>query len=1170
MDRRNLLQTLTAPGSHSIDNLGWVDRGVTAMRIWSSFAAVAALSAVCVAQSSNTISDRERDYRATNGASVPLVEARELRIRGGLPNVFAKLQRGGAVKIGYFGGSITAAQGWRPLTFAWFQKQFPKAQIEMLHASVGGTGSEVGAFRADYDLVRHKPDLVFVEFAVNDAGDARRAPNEVKEALEGIVRKLWKSQPLTDIVFVYTLQGPDVNLINAGKFQNAASVHEQVAEHYDIPSIHLGMEVSAMVRDGKAVFTAPPTPTGRTDSGAVVFTNDGTHPTSLGYDLYASAAIRGLAELSQRSGEVRHLLRPPLMVHNWEDARTVPVDGNAKFEGEWEKLTAADGPACFRFGKRFYEWFPYLYRTREAGASVTIRFRGTRIGVKGMTGPDSGCVAIRVDGEAPRDVCQFDVYSRMYAYQGTPLAALPEGIHTVTWTFSNKKPDKGKILASYSRPGNDQDFKEHPERYADHNFSAGQIIVIGEVLPAVQATYYVSPSGSDTNPGDAARPFQTLERARDAARVHRPAVIVLRGGFYPRSRPLELNSSDNETVWRAMPGEAARLSSAIPIPRDFIREIGAQDILARLDPAARGHVVEIDTKALGIAHNRRFPDNFSDGGDLFDLFYAGARLPVARWPNRGYAHMVRVTDNGDWSNGPNRRGGAFVYAGDRPARWTRALATSGVWLDGYWRVPWAPEKVRVASIDLEHQEIRQAVPVNLGIGSKYSRPQGDGKEPWYALNLLEEIDQPGEWALDFLSGKLYVWPPGAGELSIADRAGPLLVIRDASDIRIENLTLEGGLGNGVEISGGGHNVIAGCTFQALGRTGVILNGGAGHRVESSDFVHLGHGGVSVSGGDRRTLQPAGHTVVNNYFHHLGEVKKTYAPAIDISFGAATPAVGMVIANNLIHDLPHAAVLYAGNDHLMERNEVHNVALDSGDVGAFYTTNDWTSRGNVLRHNFVHHASGANAFYLDDGDCGDQILGNVIYRTGYGPFIGGGHDNIVRGNLIVEAKRGVHLDARGVARHYDQTDKHKMALLNSVDYRNAPWSIRYPELQRILEHPERPEGNIIEDNALVGCPEPTHFDRGIEEWSTIRNNAVLSTAEAGLVDTSGLDFRLRLDSPLKKRIPQLGEIPFEQIGLYLDGYRRRLPTDAETGRKSDHRAERDLFDSDTDRRATDKK
>ena len=65
----------------------------------------------------------------------------------------------------------------------------------------------------------------------------------------------------------------------------------------------------------------------------------------------------------------------------------------------------------------------------------------------------------------------------------------------------------------------------------------------------------------------------------------------------------------------------------------------------------------------------------------------------------------------------------------------------------------------------------------------------------------------------------------------------------------------------------------------------------------------------------------------------------------------------------------------------------------------------------------------------------------------------------------------------------------MALLESIDYKHAPWSERYPDLRHILEHPEQPSGNVIEDNTLIGCVQPLHFDREAS-LSTIRNNQIL--------------------------------------------------------------------------------
>ena len=62
---------------------------------------------------------------AVNAAETPAVEC---QARGGLPNFFAKLNAGGEVKIAYLGGSITAQEGWRPLTLRWFQEHFPSAR----------------------------------------------------------------------------------------------------------------------------------------------------------------------------------------------------------------------------------------------------------------------------------------------------------------------------------------------------------------------------------------------------------------------------------------------------------------------------------------------------------------------------------------------------------------------------------------------------------------------------------------------------------------------------------------------------------------------------------------------------------------------------------------------------------------------------------------------------------------------------------------------------------------------------------------------------------------------------------------------------------------------------------------------------------------------------------
>lgn len=446
-----------------------------------------AVSCSCLLQAQQPSTARigiENDYAKINAeaekaSKITLRPAAESSLRDGMPNLFAKLEKGAPVTIAYYGGSITAGAGWRNFTLDWFAKHYPKAKITELNASLGGSGSLVGVFRADHDLVAHKPDAVFIEFSLNDVADVRDRPAEVAGALEGIVRKLRASKPDTDICLAYTLHSSGVDLLNQGKFSASVSLHESIAEHYGIPAIHMGVEAARMAKEDKLVFSAPKSPGDKDAQGRVIFSNDGTHPSEAGHALNGAAAVRGLEQLRSNTQAMDHAMPKALSTIPWEKAKTIAAGGHATFSGTWEKLTATDGPGCRRFGKRFYSWFPHLFRTGTPGSSVTVRFRGTHIGIKGMEGPDSGVVSVQMNEKAPFKQTLFTVYASAWVYVGAPLPAVPMGDHTVTWTLLDEVPPKEKLLAVKKT---DQDFRDNPEKYKNNTFSVGQIIVLGDLL----------------------------------------------------------------------------------------------------------------------------------------------------------------------------------------------------------------------------------------------------------------------------------------------------------------------------------------------------------------------------------------------------------------------------------------------------------------------------------------------------------------------------------------------------------------------------------------------------------------------------------------------------------------------------------------------------------------
>ncbi|MBB3207054.1 lysophospholipase L1-like esterase [Rhodopirellula rubra] len=398
-------------------------------------------------------------------------DAVECAPRNGLPNFLAKVDAGKSVKIAYLGGSITAAPGWRVQSREWFQKQYPDAQFEEIHAAIGGTGSDLGVFRLQNDVLRHQPDMMFVEFAVNDGGTS---PVQIHQAMEGIVRQTWKANPDIDICFVYTLTEAMLKDLAAGKMQQSASAMEELADHYQIPSIHFGVKVNELHEAGELVFKAPK-PENIADVKPMVFSSDGVHPhVETGHRLYTETIARSWPAIRKASGQTEpHELVEPLREDNWEHAKQVPIT-ERMLHGEWRKLDAADSLA-----KRFNKNFPEMYQAMKPDASLKFTLDGTAAAVFHLLGPDGCEVQIRVDDQAPSSRRSIDGYCTYHRMSKLSLASgLPLGVHRFEVTVTPTQLDKREILFESKRAY----FDENPKRYEDHTWYIGSLLVIGDVV----------------------------------------------------------------------------------------------------------------------------------------------------------------------------------------------------------------------------------------------------------------------------------------------------------------------------------------------------------------------------------------------------------------------------------------------------------------------------------------------------------------------------------------------------------------------------------------------------------------------------------------------------------------------------------------------------------------
>jgi hypothetical protein len=654
-----------------------------------------------------------------------------------------------------------------------------------------------------------------------------------------------------------------------------------------------------------------------------------------------------------------------------------------------------------------------------------------------------------------------------------------------------------------------------------------------------ETVFYVAGNGSDTWSGrlaavNAAKtdgPFATLNRARDevrklpAAKRKGGATVIVRGGTYFLDAPLELSAQDSGTasgriIYAAYPGEEVRISGGREV-KNFKR-VTDPAVLGRLSESARVRVRQTDLKSQGIT-------NFgaADAGGL-EVFHEDTPLWPARWPNQGFVKIgeLVVNDGLDVRGTKGSRIGKFHYDGDRAQRWT---GEKDPWLHGYWFWDWSDQRQQLESIDLE-KKILTVKPPYHGYGYR--------KGQWYyAFNMLSELDAPGEFCLDREMGILYVWAPtelGSGR-TVVSVLENLVVMKDVSNVAFSGFTFEAARGTAVRVEGGERVLVERSLMRNLGGYGAEFTG-EGHRIAGCEIYQTGKGGIKLAGGDRKTLKPGGLFAENNHIHHYGRVFRMYHAGVSID------GVGNRAANNLIHSAPHIAIFFAGNEHVIEYNEIHHVSFESNDAGAIYAGRDWTMRGNVIRHNFLHDITGFEnrgcvGVYLDDMFASAAIYGNVFRNVTRAAFIGGGRDCTVENNIFIECKPALHVDARALGwagYHADgwiKEAREKSTLLG-IAYKQAPYATRYPKLPSILDdEPKAPKGNLIARNISIGG-RWDEIEKKAHPYLTLENN--LLDQDPRFVDAAGGDYRLRADSPAFK----LGfkPIPMESIGLFNGGFK----------------------------------
>ena len=641
---------------------------------------------------------------------------------------------------------------------------------------------------------------------------------------------------------------------------------------------------------------------------------------------------------------------------------------------------------------------------------------------------------------------------------------------------------------------------------------------------------YVSPSGSDDNPGTSSAPYQSIEKARDAIINMKQAgkypekgvQVILKEGNYKINNSIQFGAScsgekDAPVTFTSAPGEKAVITGAITIKASEAGKLPDNDIKKSIQAHLLDSIRVINLTDYGITDFGEL-EQFGYAQDVkpapIEFAYNNVPMQISRWPNHGYVNILEVIDPGSEPRygDTTRRGGKFTYDYNRASTWKN---TSDIWLHGFFAHGYPDDNLKVEHLDTINKTIKVLQPHLYGIKSSLTGAWDANTRRYYVFNLPEEIDMPGEYYLDRKTGDFYFYPPSNPEsslLQVALNKKPLFDVSNAKNIKFKGLIFENSLGIGFYSEKSENITIEDCIFRnfttvaiSFGQgvaylnhpeheftgtpeSGIIGNfrghlyeniawnrhGGKNCSIINCKVYNTGAGGIYIDGGDRKTLEPANHLIKGCEFTNTSTRYVFYCPSVLIT------GVGTQVETCYFHDIEQQAIFFHGNEHVINDNIFKNICYTGGDIGVIYNGRNPAARGTIIKNNYFQDI-GSEGFqctsvYLDDMACGTTVTHNVFRNAASGEYFPGilmncGSYNTIDNNVFIDTKRAAIditecTEDPWVLNGVKPGGIYHKRLL-AVNYKQPPYAGKYKRIEHFMEdNMPVTRENIAKNNIFV--------------------------------------------------------------------------------------------------------